>query len=239
MNDKSRVYPLVIDPTFTDANSKTLDTQSNWWNSGWTLNKQLTITNNSGATLNQGAVVTQTIDTKALVDAGNLQSNCADLRITYGTTTQTELTRALVFPAGLTCATSTATQVSFALQASVTSGSSDNHYYLYYKNGSTSSPSATQQAFNIGSTQATLVLPFNGTTTAVGTGVTPVTASGAIRYSTNSAMSFDGVNDYVDTGKVASDLGIGGSSARTISVWVYTKAFVLNNGIFELGNKCY
>ena len=219
LTDNTRVYPIIIDPTFTDANSKTLDTQANWWNSAWVLNKQLTVVNNGTTGLSGGAVVTQTIDTKALVNAGNLQSDCDDLRITYGATTQTELTRALVYPTGLTCATSTATQVSFALQASVTSGSSDNHYYLYYKNGSTSSPSATQQAFNIGSTQATLVLPFNGTTTAVGTGVTPTTASGAIRYSTNSAMSFDGGDDYVNIGtpSLLNNLPTGD---MTVSAWI-------------------
>ncbi len=43
---------------------------------------------------------------------------------------------------------------------------------------------------------ATLVCPFNGTTTCVG-GETPTTATGAIRYSGGSAVSFDGYDDMV------------------------------------------
>ena len=39
------------------------------------------------------------------------------------------------------------------------------------------------------------------------------------------ALNFDGNGDYADTGKVASVLGLGGNAPRTITAWVYTRAF--------------
>lgn len=39
------------------------------------------------------------------------------------------------------------------------------------------------------------------------------------------ALSFDGNGDYADTGKMASALGLGGNASRTVSAWVYTRAF--------------
>lgn len=39
------------------------------------------------------------------------------------------------------------------------------------------------------------------------------------------ALSFDGNGDFADTGKVASVLGLGGNASRTVSAWVYTRAF--------------
>ncbi|MFH1657194.1 MAG: LamG-like jellyroll fold domain-containing protein [bacterium] len=48
------------------------------------------------------------------------------------------------------------------------------------------------------------------------------------------ALEFNGTN-YIDTGVVASDLGVSGAVSKTVSVWVYTKGFN-NGGIFELGS---
>ena len=39
------------------------------------------------------------------------------------------------------------------------------------------------------------------------------------------ALDFDGINDYVDTNLVASDVGIGGANLRTITLWAYVRAF--------------
>jgi streptogramin lyase len=53
------------------------------------------------------------------------------------------------------------------------------------------------------------------------------------------ALSFDGSGDYADTGKMAGALGVGGNASRTISAWVYTRAF--NGGApYDLGqlNSC-
>ncbi|MHC4113510.1 MAG: LamG-like jellyroll fold domain-containing protein, partial [Planctomycetota bacterium] len=50
------------------------------------------------------------------------------------------------------------------------------------------------------------------------------------------AIDLDGGGDYVETGKVASGLGLGGNAPRTITAWVYTR-FFNNGGIFELGEE--
>ncbi len=50
------------------------------------------------------------------------------------------------------------------------------------------------------------------------------------------AMDFDGVDDYVSTGKVASNLDIDGNKPRTVSAWVYTRGFA-NGGIFDVGAR--
>jgi hypothetical protein len=50
------------------------------------------------------------------------------------------------------------------------------------------------------------------------------------------AMDFDGLDDYIFTGKSASDLGIGGNSPRTVTSWVYTRSYA-NGGIYDLGDR--
>jgi len=51
-----------------------------------------------------------------------------------------------------------------------------------------------------------------------------------------SALDCDGTDDFVSTGKVASDLGIAGNAPRTITVWVYTRGFA-NGGIYDVGAR--
>jgi len=52
----------------------------------------------------------------------------------------------------------------------------------------------------------------------------------------NMAIDCNGAGDYVSTGKTAADLGIDGNNPRTITAWVYVRAF--NNGaIFDMGNR--
>lgn len=51
-----------------------------------------------------------------------------------------------------------------------------------------------------------------------------------------SAIDLDGINDYVSTGVVASDLGIAGNNPRTFSVWVYTYGFG-NGAIYDIGER--
>jgi hypothetical protein len=48
------------------------------------------------------------------------------------------------------------------------------------------------------------------------------------------ALNFSHPNDYVDTGKTASDIGLSGNAARTVTAWVYTRTFN-DAGIFEMG----
>jgi len=189
--------------------------------------KQITLVNNSGATLHSTATYTVTIDTKALYDAGNLQLDCDDLRVLYqpNDTTSLELKRNLVYATGTTCATSTVTQLAFSLQADLSNSANSSSYYVYYKNtdATTYSSSDALDAYNIGAKEATFVAPFNGTTTAFAAGSgTPTTETGAIRYSGNkTALSFDGTGDKVQ--KTPTSLGT--FTQITLEAWVYiTKA---------------
>jgi hypothetical protein len=61
---------------------------------------------------------------------------------------------------------------------------------------------------------------------------TPAFSAGVV----GSALDCDGIDDYVSTGKTASQLGIGGNSPRTISSWVYAKDFA-NGGIYDVGAR--
>jgi hypothetical protein len=58
------------------------------------------------------------------------------------------------------------------------------------------------------------------------------TASAAGKF--HKALDFNGVSDYVDTGKIVSDFGIGSNAARTVTAWVYTHSFN-DGGIYEMG----
>ena len=65
------------------------------------------------------------------------------------------------------------------------------------------------------------------------------TVNGGAQFVTGrigSALDCDGIDDYVSTDKVASQLGIGGNSPRTISSWVFTRSFN-NGGIYDVGAR--
>jgi hypothetical protein len=51
-----------------------------------------------------------------------------------------------------------------------------------------------------------------------------------------SALDCDGVDDYVSTDKSAAQLGIDGNKPRTVSSWVYTRAYN-NGGIYDVGAR--
>jgi len=48
------------------------------------------------------------------------------------------------------------------------------------------------------------------------------------------ALDFDGQGDYVDTGKVPSQLGVAGDAPRTVALWAYTRSFN-GGGLYEMG----
>lgn len=204
-----------------------------WWPDGgnsWKMRKALTITNNSAGNLSSGSTIAITIDTKSLYDAGKLQSDCDDIRILYqpNSSTATEVTRHLIFPSGTTCSTSTSTKVNFKLQSALnTTISNTTDYYMYYSNSGASTPSSTDNAFDTTSSiDATLICPFDGTTTCVA-GETPSTESGAVRYSgSKSAMSFDGINDFV---KVSHNSSVKPTTAITFETWFNAKNISTNN----------
>lgn len=178
--------------------------QASWWNGtsgggSWLKRQNVPVVNNSGDNLASGTTVAITVNTMNLVSMGKLQTDCDDLRVLYTAngTDYTELTRFLSYPGGGSCSTSEATKVYFKLNAALNNNTTDDDYYIYYGNTQATTPSNTDNAFDLGSKDATLVCPFDGTTTCAAT-ETPSTATGAIRYSgSKSALSFDGINDTV------------------------------------------
>jgi hypothetical protein len=65
------------------------------------------------------------------------------------------------------------------------------------------------------------------------------TANGTPVYTTGKvgqAIDLDGVDDFIETGKTASQVGIGGGAARTTCAWVYTRGFN-DGGIWEVGQQ--
>ena len=89
----------------------------------------------------------------------------------------------------------------------------------------------TNLAYSVGSKTATFVAPLNGTTTALvagGTGVATA-ATGALRYTTKGAMSFDGKNDYVGIGNTISST----TNNYSISMWIYPQSAAGNQLFFD------
>ena len=48
------------------------------------------------------------------------------------------------------------------------------------------------------------------------------------------ALDLDGQGDYIETGKVPSELGMEGRTPRTVALWVYTRRFN-GGGVYEMG----
>ena len=160
------------------------EAQAAWWGgdgSGpWQHRKRLTLANSTTEPLAQYTTVGVTINTKELVNRGKLQEDCADLRVVYqpNDSTTTELDRHISYPGGNNCGTSEASNVYFSIQEGSGLGASSelSSYYMYYGNTSATAPTTPVDAFNIGSKNALLVCPFDGTTTCVnGAGTTEPT----------------------------------------------------------------
>jgi len=203
-----------------------LGKDDNWYDMGWNLKKQLTVKNLSAVTLPANTPIQVTINTKELFDASDLQNDCDDLRIVHytGTGAHTELTRSFYKANGATnCSDSTATVVTFPIQAEMIAGASSGNYYLYYNNAGASNPGFGDNGYNIGSAEATMVCPLNGSTTCVD-GETPSTATGALRFSGGSAIETDGAWDNPDK--------ITGPTLPSVSQYTI-EFFIKNNGNFN------
>ncbi|MHC4694960.1 MAG: M12 family metallo-peptidase, partial [Planctomycetota bacterium] len=50
------------------------------------------------------------------------------------------------------------------------------------------------------------------------------------------ALGFNGIDDHIETGKTAFNLGLIGNAARTVTAWVYTRSFN-DGGIYEMGRQ--
>ena len=104
-----------------------------WWDTGYLLRFNVAVT--SGANVPDKGYVDYTariatLDTQALIAAGDMQADCSDLRMTYynGLSWQ-ELPRHVIG-----CNTTT-TDIRFALVANIPASATDDNYYLYHSNG--------------------------------------------------------------------------------------------------------
>lgn len=173
-----------------------------WWDEDYNYYRQLTIKNLSAEELAAGSTAQVMVNTKELYDDGKLKDNCQDLRVLWKDPLDdslTELSRSFYGYNGGSCSASRSTTISFPLKSAIAASGSDSNYFVYYGNSSASSPGYGDSGYSnpVSGANATLICPFNGTTTCVN-GETPTTESGAIRYSGNkSGLSFDGVNDKV------------------------------------------
>lgn len=103
-----------------------------WWDTGYLLRFNVAVT--SGANVPDKGYVDYTariatLDTQALIAAGDMQADCSDLRMTYYGISWQELPRHVIG-----CNTTT-TDIRFALVADIPASSTDDNYYLYYSNG--------------------------------------------------------------------------------------------------------
>lgn len=131
------------------ASEVRLATSSAWWNPAFSYKKEVTLKNIASAIATAGATIQITLDTKALVDAGKLQTSGNDLRVVYATQSGsfTELPRQLIPAAGQTVATSVATNISFPLQATMSATATTSAYMLYYGNSTVSAPTFPKEKY--------------------------------------------------------------------------------------------
>jgi len=195
------------------SNSLSLTKDSSWYSLNWGYKKVLTIKNINSTTIKQTSAVTISVDTSSLE---SVLANCNDIRVIYQNVTDLPVT-VVKESTATNCSDSKATKITFPLQADILTNASDStNYALYYGNPSASSPSSTDGYSIPGGPTATIVCPFDGTTTCT-TGQTPTSANGAIRFSgSKSALAFDGFNDYVSTGLSPNTIIGNGSSTFTI-----------------------
>lgn len=198
------------------------------WSEGhtlWNKRKRLTLINNSSDSLASGTTVAVSINTKDLYTLGQIQSDCDDLRTLYqpNESTATELARHVVYSNNDTCSISESTKVYFKLQSALSAGASATDYYVYYANPAATAPTSTEDAFNVGSANATFVCPLRGSRTCVNAAgsISPTTATGSIRSEgLKSALQLDGVNDSA-AAVDSSSLSVTGD--LTIEAWIKPK----------------
>lgn len=219
------IFP-VFSASFTDNTVRTLDTNANWWDTNYDYRQQISVKNTSAETIDAYTTTQIVLNTKALYDAGKLQNDCDDLRITYGVTTQYELPRYYdidVTNGATDCSNSVNTTIYFKSQGNILSNGEDSNYYIYFGNSSAVTPTNWIDAFdkNDGGSikEALLAVPFEGDSTGVNNSgaVTPSTSTGAIRYQgQKSAMVFDGSDDRIciTSGSMIS------VSSGTVELWV-------------------
>ncbi len=130
--DEFQVRRLVdVEPTVTLHWESAL-----WWDNAWGYRVRLTVANNSSTdALPVGYSLPVTLDTSALIGAGQALNNCDDLRIvSFDGLSNTEIDRVVE-----SC-DSDQTSVWFSIQRAVGPSGEDDNYYLYYGNPAAGAP---------------------------------------------------------------------------------------------------
>ncbi|HNS65014.1 MAG TPA: hypothetical protein PKJ26_00795, partial [Candidatus Woesebacteria bacterium] len=226
-----------------------LATNSGWWDVDYQYKTPVTLKNLSTTTL-ATASAQITVNTQELVTANKLLNTCADLEVVYASESGefVRLPRSTIISSGATtCADSPATTVTFPLPSTLQSASSSAGLALYYGNDQATIPN-TSEGYNIlrsdgSSVSATLVCPFNGTTTCLNQSgaVTPTTATGAIRYSGGSALQ----TSRGGTSQLNVPVSLVGESEVSIEGWFYFPdwsaipgtSFVTNPSLLSYGAR--
>jgi hypothetical protein len=178
--NRKLVFPIALGilviaiPLIFIINKNRPSVGADWWkgqeNGGsWAKRQRVTITNNSSVTLSQGTTIAILVDTKALAAQGYIKDDCSDLRVVYSptSTTHSEVSRYINYEAGKSCTTSQASKIYFKLQAAqnTTSSKDNTGYYVYFDNPVATIPATTEAVFSLTGATATIVCPFNGSTT--------------------------------------------------------------------------
>jgi len=184
------------------GNDGTIVKPSDWWNDSWKYRKKLTITNNNDTNLSISEVINFTLDTATLISEGKLLANGSDLRIVCA---GSEVNRT-----NTTGFNSSNTEIWFKSCVQINAGgNSGNYFYIYYGNPNAGTPGT--EGINTSEQKYNLSQSFG--------------AENQIRaqYTTGkfgSALSFDGVDDYVNMGCPAVLQGAMDSSQFTIEFWI-------------------
>ncbi len=185
--------------TFVLSTEVTLGANTDWWNTNYLYRRGITLTNLSSESFAAGTPTQITLDTKALFDSGKIKDNCQDMRIIHydsGSYVSTEIARSFYSTTGGNCSVATSLVVTFPLFAELAASTTDSNYFVYYGYSGAVDPAYGDDGYNVGSTNATLVAPYNGSTTGID-GET-ATETGSIRYSgSKSGLNFDGKDDVV------------------------------------------
>ena len=196
-----------------------------WFDNNWGFRERIPITNTSGST-QTNFQVQLTVDTATLITNSKMLSSCNDLRVT------SNVGKLLPYWIEPTTCNTSATKIWVKVDSIPTT---NGEIYIYY--GNPSAPSAnykTTSVFldDIGGLVGAWNMDeatnsWNGTSGEVkdssgnsnngtGTGYNGTTSPVVGQY--NNAGSFNGTNNYVVTN---SNLGVSGTSPRTISAWIY------------------
>jgi hypothetical protein len=191
-----------------------------WWNTAWLYRVPVTITRSSTTYTNQQVKIY--LDTRSLISAGKMRSDCGDIRVVDSD----DATQLPYWVEPNTC--NSQSTIIWVKVPSIPAGSKT--IYIYYGNPSATSQSDVSSVFFavIPNLQALFRLdeglgsPFTYADPAslIGSAVGklqngPAWVQGRYGY----ALSFDGVDDYVDFGDI---LNLAGKSL-TISAWIKVK----------------